>query len=61
VKKKEIKIDKKTIRILAAHAEIDPRTVERALREGVESVRSHANRERLIAAAKEMGIKLEEK
>lgn len=51
-------LDEKTIRLLAAHAELDPRTVKRALEDGIDSLRIARDRDRLRAAAKKLEITL---
>jgi len=51
-------LDDKTIKLLAAHAELDPRTVRRAVEEGVDAIRAAADRERLREAAKILKVKL---
>ncbi len=51
-------LDEKTIRLLAAHAELDPRTVRRASRDGVDTLRAAIDRERLRTAATKLGVKL---
>jgi hypothetical protein len=56
--KKPAELDLKTIRILAAHAELDPRTVRRASRDGVDTLRAEIDRDRLREAAKKLGVKL---
>lgn len=43
---------------LAAATDTDPRTADRALRLGLEAVKSHADRERMTTAARELGIAL---
>jgi len=43
---------------LAAEAQLDARTVERAARDGVSKLRAAVDRERLTAAAKRLGVKL---
>jgi len=50
--------DRKTIRLLAAHAELDPRTVTRAIENGVDTMRAKEDREKLRKAAKKLGVKL---
>lgn len=51
-------MERKDIRLLAAYAELDERTVERALVLGLDQMRAKRDREALIAAAKALGIKL---
>jgi hypothetical protein len=51
-------IDTQTIARLAVEAQLDPRTVKRAINNGVGSLKSGFDRERLIAAAKKLGVKL---
>lgn len=43
---------------LALESELDPRTIRRALRDGVSSLRAEASRERLTRAAKKLRVKL---
>ena len=50
--------DRKTIRLLAAYADLDPRTVERAFRDGVDKMRAKDDREKLRKAAKKLGVTL---
>jgi hypothetical protein len=50
--------DDKTIKLLAAHAELDPRTVRRAMEHGVDAIRAAADRDRLREAAKQLKVKL---
>lgn len=51
-------LDDKTIKLLAAHSELDPRTVRRATREGIEAMRAGRDRDALRDAAKKLGVKL---
>lgn len=51
-------LDEKTIKLLAAHAELDPRTVRRAMREGVDALRAERDRDQLREAAKTLKVKL---
>ena len=44
---------------LAAEAQLDPRTVKRALERGVESLQAAVDKERLRAAAAKLGVKIE--
>jgi len=55
---KQKELDDKTVMLLAAHAELDPRTVRRASRDGIDSMRAAKDRERLRDAAKKLGVKL---
>jgi hypothetical protein len=43
--------------LLAAHADVDPRSVHRALREGAQAIRGRAG-QRIAEAARELGILL---
>jgi hypothetical protein len=43
--------------LLAAHADVDPRSVQRALRDGAQAVRGRAG-QRIAEAARELGITL---
>jgi hypothetical protein len=49
-------IDKTDILRLAAEAQIDPRTVKRALDNGIDSLRAEVDRQRLRDAAKRLGL-----
>lgn len=51
-------MERKDIRRLAAWADLDERTVERALVVGLDGMRSKKDREALQQAAKDLGIKL---
>lgn len=50
--------DEKTIALLAAEAQVDPRTARRALAEGVGAVRGRFVKDRLRQAAAKLKIKL---
>ena len=43
---------------LAAETRLDPRTVERAVKNGIEALRAGVDRERLKAAVDKLGLKL---
>lgn len=43
---------------LAAEADVDPRTAEKALARGLSSIRARVVRERVAAAAKKLRVKL---
>jgi hypothetical protein len=49
-----------TILRLAAETQLDPRTVKRAVEEGVGALKAAIDRERLREAAKRLGVKLRE-
>jgi hypothetical protein len=53
-------IDKAVVLRLAADAQLDPRTVERAIREGLKALKSGFARERLRIAAEKIGLKFED-
>lgn len=44
---------------LAAEAQLDPRTVKRALERGVSKMQAAVDKERIRAAAAKLGIKIE--
>lgn len=44
---------------LAAEAQLDPRTVKRAVARGIEKMKAAVDRERLRVAATKLGIKVE--
>lgn len=46
------------VKAISAHADVDPRTVERALREGVDVIRTRSVREAIVRAAIELGVDL---
>jgi hypothetical protein len=48
--------DKADVLRLAAEAQIDPRTVKRAIRDGIDTLRAEVDRERLRDAAKKLGL-----
>jgi hypothetical protein len=48
--------DRSDILRLAAEAQIDPRTVKKALENGVNSLRAEVDRQRLREAAKRLGM-----
>lgn len=52
-------IDRTAILRLAAEAQIDPRTVKRAVENGVASLRAEVDRQRLREAAKRLGLVIE--
>jgi hypothetical protein len=54
-------IDRATLLRLAAEAQLDPRTVQRAVEKGVESLKSEFDRERLRTAAQKLSIRLKVK
>lgn len=43
---------------LSAETLLDPRTVKRAIEGGVEKLRAQADRDRILEAAKRLGIRL---
>ena len=43
---------------LAAEAELDPRTVKRAVDRGVDTLRAEVDRSRIRAAAEKLGLEL---
>lgn len=43
---------------LAAEAQLDPRTVKRAIENGIESLKAEVDRNRLREAAKQLGLKI---
>jgi DNA invertase Pin-like site-specific DNA recombinase len=51
-------LDDMTVKLLAAYAELDPRTIRRASRDGIDKMRAAKDRERLRKAAKKLGVKL---
>jgi hypothetical protein len=51
-------VDTQSIARLAAEAQLDPRTVRRAMENGIDSLRSGFDRERLQAAAKKLRIEI---
>jgi hypothetical protein len=48
--------ERRVVLELAARAELDPRTVQRARRYGPGALRAQADRERFVAAARELGV-----
>jgi hypothetical protein len=50
--------DRADVLRLAAEAQIDPRTVKRAIEHGVDVLRASVDRDRIRVAAKKLGIKL---
>jgi hypothetical protein len=52
------KVDRTAILLLAAEAQLDPRTVKHAIEKGISSLRAAVDRERLRAAAKKLGVAL---
>lgn len=53
-------MDRKTVLLLAAEAELDVRTVAKACEHGVSSLRSEVDRARLREAARRLKVKLSE-
>ena len=53
-------LDRPTLLRLAGEAELDPRTVKRAVEHGLASLHGEAARNRLRTAAKKLGVKLTE-
>lgn len=53
-------LDRKTILNFAAEAEVDERTIKRALAEGVGAIKGTAAKERIRKAAKKLGIKVQD-
>lgn len=51
-------VDRKTLLLFAAEAEIDVRTAKRVLLEGVDTLRASADRARARAAAVKLGLVL---
>jgi uncharacterized protein (UPF0147 family) len=51
-------IDRAGILRLAADAQLDPRTVRRAIEYGIESLKAEVDRDRLKAAANKLGLRL---
>lgn len=51
-------IDRKTLLLFAAEAEIDVRTAKRVLTDGVDTLRASADRARARAAAIKLGLVL---
>jgi hypothetical protein len=51
-------LDDQTVMLLAAYAKLDPRTVRRASRDGVDKMRAAKDRENLREAAKKLKVKL---
>ena len=49
-------IDHRTVYLIASRAECDPRTVRRALAEGVDTIRVAATRERLARELARLGM-----
>lgn len=56
VKKSEI--DRNAVMKLAGESGLDPRTVERAVKRGVDALRAGVDRDRLRAAAEKLGLEL---
>lgn len=54
-----VPIDRRAILLLAAETGIDPRTVKRAVENGVASLRAFVDQDRLREAAAKLGLKLE--
>jgi hypothetical protein len=57
----KLELSKQDILRLAAESELDPRTVQRALSQGLGALKSERDRVRLRAAAERLGIALEPK
>ena len=51
-------VDRSIILRLAAESQLDPRTVKRALEDGVTTLRAEVDRQRLRDAAKRLGVML---
>lgn len=54
----EREITRTDILRLAAEAELDPRTVKRAVDRGVDTLRAEVDRTRIRAAAEKLGLQL---
>jgi hypothetical protein len=55
---KAITLSRVDILRLAAEAQIDPRTVKRAIDHGVDALKAHVDRDRIRVAAKKLGLVL---
>ena len=51
-------VDRALVFRLAAESQLDPRTVKRALEDGVATLRAEVDRQRLLLAAKKLGVTL---
>jgi hypothetical protein len=49
-------LDRSSILRLAAESQLDPRTVKRAVEAGVNTLRAEVDRQRLLIAAKKLGL-----
>lgn len=56
---KNVEITRADIYRLAAEAQLDPRTVKRALERGIDSMQAAVDKERLRAAATKLKLKVE--
>ena len=50
--------DRTQVMRLAAEAQLDPRTIERAMANGIDSLRARVDRERIRWAADKLGIEI---